>query len=119
MIGAAMASRPLGKGRLTKTSDGHPRMSPSSDNDIALAPLQPEAFAHCRQNFMRDWAADHRAHRPEPPAVAMIPSTRRTDASLPEGVATKRGAPAIHAQHGVALSARQVGARNPGPPDSY
>ena len=64
-------------------------MSPRSDDDVTLRPLQPEEFADYRESFIRDWAADISRVDQSSLADATIQATRRTDASLPEGVATK------------------------------
>jgi ribosomal protein S18 acetylase RimI-like enzyme len=60
----------------------------SSDGDITLRPLRPDEFARYRETFIQDWAADIARVEELPDADAIREATRRTDASLPEGVAT-------------------------------
>lgn len=63
-------------------------MSPTSDDDITLRPLQPEEFADYRARFIRDWAADIARVDQSSLEHATIQASQRTDASLPHGIAT-------------------------------
>ncbi len=60
-----------------------------SDEHVALRPLHPHEFAGYRESFIRDWAADLARVEQLSLAEATLQATRRTDASLPDGVATK------------------------------
>jgi len=55
---------------------------------VTLRPLHPAELDGYRASFIRDWAADLARVEDLAPAEATREATRRTDASLPAGLAT-------------------------------
>ena len=73
-------------------------------HDVTLRPLQPEEFAAYRESFIRDWAVDIAQVDQISVVEATAQATRRTDDSLPDGVATQG-----HELHAIVCGDERVG----------
>ncbi len=63
---------------------------PPPEADLQLCPMRPDEFPAFRDGFIRDWADDLARIDDLPAAEALRHAAQRTDADLPDGVATPR-----------------------------
>lgn len=93
-----LGTRSAVTGNCTFTLDARPRASFIADDfpmtrihaHLQLRPMRPDEFPVFRDRFVHDWADDLARIDDMPVGEALRQATQRTDADLPDGVATPR-----------------------------